>query len=176
MVGVLLVQSRVESMVVLTKRLVHLVLAFLHPTPSLSLHHVLQQSSFCCTLTLAMASHNHQTKSTPWNFNLSYAIDWSIALGVPVVFLTVRNLVLLTTRAIASRRQRGYHNVVAVERGAGDSDNEEEEEEDGEHLQQNRAQVDIPTRYTLRLSKQCTTDELASMAPLLNVLHLSQPL
>ncbi|KAF9572043.1 hypothetical protein EC968_010374 [Mortierella alpina] len=51
--------------------------------------------------------HNHQTKATPWNPNLSYAIDWCIALGIPVLYLTGRHLVLLLTQAIAGRRRRG---------------------------------------------------------------------
>lgn len=94
-----------------------------------------------------MEGHDHQTKATPWNFNLSYAIDWSIALGVPVVFLTVRNLVLLATSAIAARRQGGYHSVMGTERGAEDLDTGEEE--CGKHQQHNPAQgVDIPSRYT----------------------------
>ncbi|KAG0361762.1 hypothetical protein BGZ54_008975 [Gamsiella multidivaricata] len=51
--------------------------------------------------------HSHgQSLSTPWNPNLSYAIDWSIALGVPIVFMTGRHLVVLLKRAAAERRQR----------------------------------------------------------------------
>ncbi|KAF9946282.1 hypothetical protein BGZ72_000471 [Mortierella alpina] len=50
--------------------------------------------------------HNHQTKATPWNSNLTYAIDWCVALAVPVVYLTGRHLVLLLAQAIAGRRRR----------------------------------------------------------------------
>ncbi|KAF9958401.1 hypothetical protein BGZ70_009200 [Mortierella alpina] len=49
--------------------------------------------------------HNHQTKATPWNSNLTYAADWCIVLFVPVVYLTGRHLVLLLTQAIARRRR-----------------------------------------------------------------------
>ncbi|KAI8360175.1 hypothetical protein B0O80DRAFT_494361 [Mortierella sp. GBAus27b] len=92
-----------------------------------------------------MENHDHYTQSTPWNFNLSYAIDWTIVLGVPVVLLTVRHLVLVATRAIADRKQRGYHRVVAVDRGTEDSSNGKEEDGDGEHSQDSRKQgVDIP--------------------------------
>ncbi|KAK3836207.1 MAG: ferric reductase like transmembrane component-domain-containing protein [Linnemannia gamsii] len=52
-------------------------------------------------------SHNHNAvQSTPWNLNLDYAVDWSIALGVPVVLLTARHLILIISRAI-ERRQGG---------------------------------------------------------------------
>ncbi|KAF9356447.1 hypothetical protein BGX34_009926 [Mortierella sp. NVP85] len=87
--------------------------------------------------------HNHnQIQSTPWNFNLSYAVDWSIVLGVPIVFLTMRNFALMATRAVADNKRNGYHSVKAAERGAEDLVNEETEETGHTHTQC----VDIPTR------------------------------
>ncbi|KAF9275264.1 hypothetical protein BGZ68_010920 [Mortierella alpina] len=51
--------------------------------------------------------HNHQTKATPWNSNLTYAIDWCIALGIPVVYLIGRHLVLVLAQAIVGKRRWG---------------------------------------------------------------------
>ncbi|KAF9939923.1 hypothetical protein BGZ65_008961 [Modicella reniformis] len=84
-----------------------------------------------------MDHHNHQiSRSTPWNYRLTYAIDWSIVLGVPIVLLTVRNLGLLITKVVADRRQRGYHSVVG----------DEKEAEDNEERHIRPQGVDIPTR------------------------------
>jgi hypothetical protein len=81
--------------------------------------------------------HNHGAmQSTPWNMNLDYAIDWSVALGVPVVLLSVRHLVLSISRAIEGRKQRGQgHAPLAT------VDSTEAETDD--------LGVDIPTRYSL---------------------------
>ncbi|KAF9433196.1 hypothetical protein BGZ76_009758 [Entomortierella beljakovae] len=42
-----------------------------------------------------MDMHNHQSSSTPWNANLTYAIGWSIVLALPILFLTGRHIVSL---------------------------------------------------------------------------------
>lgn len=82
--------------------------------------------------------HNHGAmQSTPWNMNLDYAVDWSVALGVPVVLLTVRRLVLIISRAIKDRRRggQGHAPLATVD------STEPETDELG---------VDIPTRYSFR--------------------------
>lgn len=83
--------------------------------------------------------HNHGAmQSTPWNMNLDYAINWSIALGVPVVLLSVRHLVLSISRAIENRKHRrqGHASLATV-------DSTEAETDD--------LGADIPTRYSLVL-------------------------
>ncbi|KAF8939317.1 hypothetical protein BGZ47_008228 [Haplosporangium gracile] len=75
-------------------------------------------------------------QSTPWNMNLNYAVDWSVALGAPVVLLTVRHLVLSVSRAIKDRRQGGHAPLATVDSTEADD-----------------LEVDIPTR----LSKSSAT-------------------
>ncbi|KAK5808083.1 ferric reductase like transmembrane component-domain-containing protein [Linnemannia elongata] len=78
--------------------------------------------------------HNHGAmQSTPWNVNLDYAVDWSVALGVPVVLLTVRHLFLSISRAIEDRRQGGQgHALLATV--------------DSTEVETDELGVDIPTR------------------------------
>lgn len=80
--------------------------------------------------------HNHGAmQSTPWNVNLDYAVDWSVALGVPVVLLTVRHLFLSISRAIEDRRQGGQgHALLATV--------------DSTEVETDELGVDIPTRYS----------------------------
>ncbi|KAF9395118.1 hypothetical protein CPC16_009257 [Podila verticillata] len=68
--------------------------------------------------------HNHgDSVSTPWNPNLSYAIYWSIALGVPVVWLTGRNAASLVDKAIEHWRQKNHaHTRLASEEPDEDKD------------------------------------------------------
>ncbi|KAF9025459.1 hypothetical protein BGZ52_009175 [Haplosporangium bisporale] len=68
--------------------------------------------------------HNHgDSVSTPWNPNLSYAIYWSIALGVPVVWLTGRNAASLVDKAIEHWRQNNHaHTRLASEEPDEDKD------------------------------------------------------
>ena len=82
--------------------------------------------------------HNHNAmQSTPWNINLDYAIDWSVALGVPVVVLTARHLFLSISRAIEDRQQRGQgHAPLATV--------------DSTDVETDELGVDIPTRYSFR--------------------------
>ncbi|KAF9160787.1 hypothetical protein DFQ26_005178 [Actinomortierella ambigua] len=51
-------------------------------------------------------SNHGASTSTPWNVNLSYAVDWSIVLAVPVALLAVRHAVVLTTKALQRRKGR----------------------------------------------------------------------
>lgn len=102
--------------------------------------------------------HNHGAmQSTPWNMNLDYAADWSIALGVPVVLLTVRHLFLSISRAIKNRRRggQGHAPLAAVD------STEAETDELG---------VDIPTRYSLHplhfLTKQIIIVAVSKITPL----------
>lgn len=68
--------------------------------------------------------HNHgDSVSTPWNPNLSYAIYWSIALGVPIVWLTGRNAASLVDKAIEHWRQKNHaHTPLASEEPDEDKD------------------------------------------------------
>lgn len=68
--------------------------------------------------------HDHgDSASTPWNPNLSYAIYWSIALSVPIVWLTGRNAVSLVDKAIEHWRQKNHaHTRLASEEPDEDED------------------------------------------------------
>ncbi|KAI8597548.1 hypothetical protein EDD21DRAFT_446940 [Dissophora ornata] len=90
-----------------------------------------------------------QMKSTPWNFNLSYAIDWSITLGVPIVFLTGRHLVVLVRQLAAEKRQRGQPSKLSG--GIEETDDDEEHLHQGIFRQQEPGN-DIPTRPESSLS------------------------
>ncbi|KAF9126598.1 hypothetical protein BGW39_006493 [Mortierella sp. 14UC] len=80
-------------------------------------------------------SHNHNAvQSTPWNLNLDYAVDWSIALSVPIVLLTARHLGQIISRAIEERRRGSGQGHAPL--GTVDST-----DADDHHLG-----VDIPTR------------------------------
>ncbi|KAG0200448.1 hypothetical protein BGX28_006471 [Mortierella sp. GBA30] len=77
--------------------------------------------------------------ATPWNPNLTYAIDWCIALGVPVVYLTGRHILLLLTQAVASRRWSGR---ISNDNSGGSSNNlteDAEDEEEQQHTQESGA-------------------------------------
>jgi hypothetical protein len=67
--------------------------------------------------------HHHDTVSTPWNPNLSYAIYWSIALGVPIVWLSGRNAASFVNKAIEHWRQKNHaHTRLASEEPKEDED------------------------------------------------------
>ncbi|KAG9320813.1 hypothetical protein KVV02_004278 [Mortierella alpina] len=87
--------------------------------------------------------HNHQTKATPWNPNLTYAIDWCIALGVPVVYLTGRHLVYLLTQAIVGSRRRGRVSN-STTNAASSSHLTEQADEDEDHQQQHTQESRVP--------------------------------
>ncbi|KAF9329786.1 hypothetical protein BG006_007180 [Podila minutissima] len=71
--------------------------------------------------------HHHDSVSTPWNPNVSYAIYWSIALGVPTVWLSGRSAVSFVNKAIEHWRQK-YHAHTRLA--------SEEPDEDEDHHQQ----------------------------------------
>ncbi|KAF9971356.1 hypothetical protein BGZ73_005727 [Actinomortierella ambigua] len=79
-------------------------------------------------------SNHGVSTSTPWNANLSYAEDWSIALAVPVLFLTIRHVVVLAAKAYQRRKGRSAGTAaVGQPRHIGGSD---DDLSDGDELQE----------------------------------------
>ncbi|KAF9416745.1 hypothetical protein BGZ94_010130 [Podila epigama] len=68
--------------------------------------------------------HGHSSTTTPWNTNLSYAIAWSIALGIPIVWMSVRHAVTRVSGAVEWCKTRDHvHTPLASEEP--DDDNNE---------------------------------------------------
>ncbi|KAF9312343.1 hypothetical protein BG003_006394 [Podila horticola] len=120
--------------------------------------------------------HHHDTVSTPWNPNLSYAIYWSIALGVPIVWLSGRNAVSFVNEAIEHWRQKNHaHTRLASEEPDEDEDCHQRrypQQISGVAVKQGTTAIAQTTRWSFNRLENWVINKASATLYLGSVVHL----
>ncbi|KAG0346403.1 hypothetical protein BG004_001813 [Podila humilis] len=115
-----------------------------------------------------MDNHHHEAVSTPWNANLSYTIYWSIALSTPVLWLTVRRIVIIIHGAIEQLRQRKHaHSRLASEEPEEDSPPNQQH-----HYSPQVSSIPTVSRWSFSRIESWITNKTSATLYLGSVVHL----